>query len=64
MRNNRKLTNEKKMSIGEYRKNTLKRLKRDFKITITEAELAHAETLTTEIRLDQFSLAMLNKYWR
>ena len=63
MRNNKSITNNKKISIGEYRKRTLKKLKRDFRITLTEAELAHAETLTTEVQLDQFCLGMLNKYW-
>lgn len=47
-----------------YRKQKLKELKRDFRITITEEERKHAEELTTEIQIDQFCLAMMNKYWR
>ena len=50
-------------SINAYRKFKLKILKRDFCITITEAESAYAETLTTETQIDQFCLSMINKYW-
>ena len=50
-------------SIKAYRKYKLKMLSRDFRITITKEELAHAETLTTETQIDQFCLGMINKYW-
>ena len=50
-------------SINAYRKFKLKILKRDFCITITEEESAYAETLTTEMQIDQFFLGMVNKYW-
>ena len=50
-------------SIDAYRKRRLRILKRDFRITITAEELAHAETLTTETQIDQFCLGMINKYW-
>jgi hypothetical protein len=50
-------------SINAYRKFKLKILKRDFCVTLTEEELAHAETLTTEAQLDQFCMGILNKRW-
>lgn len=50
-------------TIDSYRKRKLKILKRDFRITINEEELAHANTLTTEMQIDQFCLGMINKYW-
>lgn len=55
--------NEKKSPADVYRKAKLKILKRDFRISLTEEELAHAETLTTEVQIDQFCLGMINKYW-
>lgn len=55
--------NERKMSLKQYRKTKLKILKNDFRITLTDEELAHAETLTTEIQIDQFCLGILNKNW-
>ncbi len=56
--------NYKKVSIPAYRKAKLKMLKRDFCITLTADELAHAETLTTEAQIDQFYVMILNKRWR
>lgn len=53
----------KNTSLDTYRKAKLKMMKRDFKITLTEAEIAYANTLTTEVKIDQFCLTMLNKYW-
>lgn len=50
-------------SIDDYRKGKLKMLKRDFRITLTEEEIAHANTLTTEIKIDQFCLSVLEKRW-
>lgn len=55
--------NERKMSLKEYRKMKLKMLKRDFCIKLTDEEIAHANTLTTEVQLDQFCLGILNKRW-
>lgn len=52
------------MSLKAYRKMKLKALKSDFRITLNEEELQHAETLTTEIQIDQFCISMLNKYWK
>lgn len=57
------LRNTKKVPVDQYLKRKLKILKRDFKITITEEESAHASTLTTETQIDQFCLGMINKYW-
>jgi hypothetical protein len=50
-------------SIDTYRKAKLKMLKSDFKIRLTDEEIAHANTLTTEVKIDRFCLTMLNKYW-
>jgi hypothetical protein len=50
-------------SIDAYRKFKLKILKRDFCINITNEEKAHAESLKTEVQIDQFFLGMINKYW-
>ena len=55
--------NERKMSLKEYRKMKIKMLKRDFCINLTDEELSHAETLTTEVQIDQFCISILNKYW-
>lgn len=63
MLDDRTATKPRNMSLKEYRKMKLKMLRRDFRITLTEKELAHAETLTTEIQIDQFCLGMMNKYW-
>lgn len=52
-----------KMSFKEYKKRKLKMLRRDFRISLTEEELAHADTLTTEVQVDQFCLGILNKRW-
>lgn len=55
--------NERKMSLKEYRKMKLKMLQRDFRIKLTDEDIAHAETLTTEIQIDQFCLGILNTRW-
>ena len=52
-----------KMSFKEYKKYKLKMLKRDFRITLTEEELAHANSLTTETQVNQFCIGILNKRW-
>lgn len=49
--------------LDTYRKNKLKILHRDFRITITDEERKRAETLQTEAQIDQFCIAMMNKYW-
>lgn len=54
---------QKTMSLKEYRKMKLKILRRDFRLYLTEEELAHAEALTTEAQIDQFCIGMLDKYW-
>lgn len=63
MIDDRTATVPRKVSIKEYRKMKLKMLKRDFCITLTDEEVAHAHTLTTEAALDQFALGILNKRW-
>jgi hypothetical protein len=50
-------------TISGYRKFKLKILERDFCIHISEKERIYAETLTTEVQIDQFFLGMINKYW-
>jgi hypothetical protein len=50
-------------NINSYRKAKLKIMKRDFCIDPTEEELAHADTLTTEVAIDQFCLGVINNRW-
>lgn len=50
-------------NINTYRKAKLKILKRDFCIDLTDEEVAHANTLTTEIQIDQFCLGIINNRW-
>jgi hypothetical protein len=59
-----KYYNPKQTPLEAYRKRKLRILERDFRIKITAEELKHAETLTSEIQIDQFCLGMINKYWR
>lgn len=54
---------ERKMSFKTYKKTKLKMLRRDFCIMLNEEELAHYDTLTTEVQVDQFCLGILNKRW-
>lgn len=64
MKNNRSDDfNSRQMSIKEYRKMKLKMLDRDFCINLTDEEIAHAKTLTTEVQIDQFCLGIINKRW-
>lgn len=49
--------------LDTYRKNKLKILHRDFRITITDEERKRAEAMQTEAQIDQFCIAMMNKYW-
>ena len=52
------------MSFKTYKKMKLKMLRRDFCILLTDDELAHFDTLTTEIQVDQFCLGILNNRWK
>lgn len=52
-----------KMSFKTYKKYKLRMLQRDFCIQLTEEELAYYETLTTESKVDQFCLGILNDRW-
>jgi hypothetical protein len=63
MLDDRTTTRPYNMSLKAYRNLKLKWLKNDFCIKLTEEELKHAETLTSEIQIDQFCLGMMNKYW-
>ena len=54
---------ERKMSFSSYKKMKLKMLKRDFCIMLTDEELAHAESLQSEIQVDQFCIKILNSRW-
>ena len=55
--------NQRKMSLKEYRKMKLKMLTRDFRVKLTDEDIAHANTLTTEAQIDQFFISMLNNRW-
>ena len=59
----KRVFNQRKLSIKEYRKMKLKILQRDFRVKLTDEEIAHAETLTTETQIDQFCLGILNQRW-
>lgn len=50
-------------NLKSYRKAKLKILRRDFKVTLTEEELARVETLKTEAAIDQFCIGILNNRW-
>jgi hypothetical protein len=50
-------------SISAYRKAKLKILKRDFLISLTATEIERANTLKTEVAIDQFCLGILNSRW-
>ena len=50
-------------SFAQYKKRKLKELRRDFKIILTEDELAHVETLATEVQIDQFCIGVFNNRW-
>jgi hypothetical protein len=53
----------KKTSIETYRDKILKILQSHHKIKLVNEDIAYANTLTTEAKLDQFYVSMLNKYW-
>lgn len=54
---------QRKVSFKAYKKEKLKMLGRDFRITLTPEELSYADTLTTEVQVDQFCLGIINKRW-
>lgn len=53
--------NTKKMSIKMYRKLKLRMLK-DFAIKLSEEEMKYAQSLDTEIKIDNFCISMMRKY--
>ena len=50
-----------KGDINTYRKAKLKILKRDFYIKLTPEELAHANSLKTEIEIDNFFISAIKR---
>ena len=50
-------------NINSYRKAKLKMLNRDFRITLTDEELAHVNTLKSEIAIDNFCISVINRHW-
>lgn len=54
---------QRKMSFKSYKKMKLRMLQRDFCIKLTDEELEHANTLTTEAQVDQFCIGVLNNRW-
>lgn len=47
----------------KYVEAKLKILSRDFRIKATEEEIAHLNTLTTQIAIDNAILSMINRRW-
>lgn len=54
---------QRKMSFKEYKREKIKMLSRDFKITLTPEELGRIGSLTTESAVNQFCLGVINKRW-
>ena len=54
---------QRKVSFNAYRKEKLRMLRKDFCLDLTPAELAHVNSLTTEIQVDQFCLGIINNRW-
>ena len=50
-------------NIKTYRKAKIKMLERDFCIKLTEEETERVNNLTTEIKIDQFCLGIINNRW-
>jgi len=50
-------------TLNAYRKAKLKMLKKDFRIYLTDEELAHAEELKTEIAIDNFCITMIRTHY-
>ena len=53
--------NKVNMPIKRYRKMKLKMLK-EFCITLSDEEMEYMQTLTTEIKIDNFCISMIRKY--
>lgn len=47
----------------QYIERKLKILKRDFRITATDEEIAHLYTLKTQIAIDNSVLSIINRRW-
>lgn len=47
----------------KYVEAKLKILRRDFKIDLTEEEIAHLNTLKTQIAIDNAVLSIINHHW-
>ena len=47
----------------QYIEQKLKILKRDFRITATETELEHLNTLTTQTQIDNAILTIISHHW-
>lgn len=47
----------------QYIEQKLKILKRDFRITATETELEHLNTLTTQTQIDNAILTIIAHHW-
>ena len=54
---------QKSMSLKAYRKMKLKMLSRDFCITLTQKEIDHANSLKSEIAIDNFCISVINNRW-
>lgn len=50
-------------NFESYRRAKLKILKRDFCIYLTPEELEHANSLKTEIEVDNFFISAINRHW-
>lgn len=50
-------------TIDQYREAKIEILGRDFKITLTDEEAAHADTLKTESQINQFCTGIINRRW-
>ena len=54
---------QREMSFKQYKKYKLHMLEVDNCIKLSPEELAHYKTLDTKTKIDQFCVAMWNKYW-
>lgn len=53
---------EKQIPLSEYISKKLTMLQQHFKFRLTEVEIAHMESLTSEITVDNYAHALLVKY--
>ena len=53
----------KSVSLRQYKKEKIQMLQRDFCIKLSEEDIAHANTLTTEVQLDKWALGIINREW-